>query len=59
MSHASTQSWLCVRDIVTLALGIGTTVAIFTVLEGILLRPLPYHRPDRIVRLWESLLNGA
>jgi predicted permease len=40
--------------IVTLALGIGTTVAIFTVLEGVLLRPLPYDHPERIVRLWES-----
>ncbi|MGH9159220.1 MAG: ABC transporter permease, partial [Vicinamibacteraceae bacterium] len=40
--------------IVTLALGIGATVAIFTVLEGVLLRPLPYDHPERIVRLWES-----
>jgi putative ABC transport system permease protein len=40
--------------IALLALGIGATVAIFTVLEGILLRPLPYDHPERIVRLWES-----
>ena len=40
--------------IVTLALGIGTTVAIFTVLEGVLLRTLPYDHPERIIRLWES-----
>ena len=40
--------------IVTLALGIGATVAIFTVLEGVLLRTLPYDHPERIVRLWES-----
>ena len=40
--------------IVTLALGIGATVAIFTVLEGVLLRNLPYDHPERIVRLWES-----
>jgi predicted permease len=39
--------------IATLALGIGATVAIFTVCEGILLRPLPYDHPERIVRLWE------
>ena len=39
--------------IVTLALGIGATVAIFTVLEGVLLRTLPYDHPERIVRLWE------
>ena len=40
--------------IFTLALGIGATVAIFTVLEGVLLRSLPYDHPERIVRLWES-----
>ncbi len=40
--------------IVTLALGIGATVAIFTVLEGVLLRSLPYDHPERIVQLWES-----
>ena len=40
--------------LVTLALGIGATVAIFTALEGVLLRPLPYDHPERIVRLWES-----
>ncbi|MPZ20264.1 MAG: FtsX-like permease family protein [Luteitalea sp.] len=40
--------------VVTLALGIGATVAIFTVLEGVLLRPLPYDHPERIVWLWES-----
>lgn len=40
--------------LVTLALGIGATVAIFTALEGVLLRSLPYDHPERIVRLWES-----
>jgi putative ABC transport system permease protein len=56
------QAWRTLRrspafafvTVVTLALGIGATVAIFTVLEGILLRPLPYNHPERIVRLWES-----
>ncbi len=38
----------------TLALGIGATVAIFTVLEGVVLRALPYDWPEQIVRLWES-----
>jgi putative ABC transport system permease protein len=40
--------------VVTLALGIGATVAIFTALEGVLLRSLPYDHPERIVRVWES-----
>lgn len=40
--------------ILTLALGIGATTSIFSVIYGVLLKPLPYPNPSQIVRLWEQ-----
>src|SRR5579862_7563258 len=39
--------------VVTLALGIGGTSSVFSVTNGVLLRPLPFPFPERIVQLWE------
>ena len=46
--------------IATLALGIGANTAIFSVVEGTLLRPLPFPGAERLVRIFEALdENGA
>ena len=40
-----------------MALGIGANVALFTVVRGVLLKPLPFQDPDRLVMLYETGLH--
>jgi putative ABC transport system permease protein len=52
------QPTLSAVAILTLVLGIGATSAMFTVVKGVLLDPLPYRDSDRLVVLWETKPMG-
>src|SRR6267378_2316117 len=41
-------------SLITLAIGIGANTSMFSVIDGVLLKPLPYPRPEQLVGLWHT-----
>lgn len=57
LKYALRQLWrtpaFSAPALLTLALGIGVVTAVFTVVQRVVLRPLPYPEPERLIRLWD------
>lgn len=51
--------WFTSAALATLALGIGATTLIFSVVYGLLIRPLPFPDSHQLVRLWEEHPGGT
>ena len=59
--HGMRQLWrnrgFATATILTIALGIGATTAVFTVVYGVVLKPLPYRDPERLVNIWSGAVR--
>ena len=63
LRHAVRLLWkskgITATTLVTLALGIGATTAIFSTVYSLMLKPLPYQEPERIVELYSSAAKAG
>ncbi len=63
LRYANRALWrtpgFAVISILVMALGVGASVTLFTVVRGVLLRPLPFRDPERLVMLYESALRDG
>src|SRR5262249_49666646 len=48
-----------ITAVLIIAIGIGASTAIFSIVNGVLLRPLPSPNSDRLIRIWESFVTGG
>jgi hypothetical protein len=58
LRHLLKSAGFTTAAVLMLALGIGATTAIFSIVEGVLLRPLPFPHPERLVALSDILQGG-